>query len=68
MVVPRTTGCHLKTPDNVDPEFIKLMDIYGSFHPLFDSTLNDIFTKFDLMISNTIDFKEFSGFLNIIGR
>jgi len=34
---------------------------------LFESTVTDIFKKFDLVISNTIDFKEFSQFCAIIG-
>lgn len=36
--------------------------------PLFKSTVSDIFKKFDLVISNTIDFKEFKGFFDIIGK
>src|SRR5438132_816847 len=35
---------------------------------MFDSTLGDIFRKFDLVISNTIDFKEFKGLYDIIGK
>jgi hypothetical protein len=35
---------------------------------MFLSTIHDIFRKFDLVISNTIDFKEFSGFYEIIGK
>ena len=34
----------------------------------FKSTLIDIFKKFDLIITNTIDFKEFTGFYEILGK
>jgi hypothetical protein len=34
---------------------------------LFESTISDIFNKFDLVVNNTIDFKEFKGFTEIIG-
>lgn len=68
LVVPRTTGCGLKKPDTAEAESIRLMDNQGHFHPTFISTITDIFNKFDLVISHTIDFKEFKGFLEIIGR
>ena len=44
------------------------MDQSGKFHPIFLSTITDIFNKFDLVISNSIDFKEFKGFMEIIGK
>jgi hypothetical protein len=43
------------------------MDNWGNFHPLFAATLTDIFNKFDLVISHTIDYKEFKNFLDILG-
>jgi hypothetical protein len=68
MVVPRTTGCGLKRPENAEFDSIKLMDSQGQFHPLFVSTIADIFNKFDLVISHSIDFKEIKAFLEIIGK
>ena len=35
---------------------------------MFRSTVIDIFKKFDLVISNTIDFKEFKALYDIIGK
>ena len=35
---------------------------------MFTSTLEDIFKKFDLVISNSLDYKEFVGFYEIIGK
>lgn len=68
IVVPRTTGCGLRRPDSAEPEMIKLMDTQGNLNPIFNSTITDIFNKFDLIVSNTIDFKEFKGFLEIFGK
>lgn len=35
---------------------------------MFLSTIDDIFRKFDLVISNSIDYKEFVGLFEIIGK
>ena len=40
----------------------------GPFHPTFQSTIVDIFNKFDLVINNAIDFEEFKGFSECIGQ
>jgi len=67
IVVPRTSGCNLRRPEWAEAESIKLMDSAGDFHPMFSSTITDIFNKFDLVGHHTIDFGEFKGFLEIIG-
>lgn len=68
IVVPRTTGCAIRRPIDTLPENIHLLDDNGQPNELFDSTISDIFRKFDLIISNTIDFKEFKGLYDIIGK
>lgn len=68
IVLPRTTGCSLRRPLQADAEAIKLIDHQGNFHPTFRSTITDIFNKFDLIINHVIEFKEFKGFLDIIGK
>lgn len=68
IVVPRTTGCGIKRPNGVDPENVRLLDDNGNPTELFESTIGDIFRKFDLVISNTIDFKEFKALYDIIGK
>lgn len=35
---------------------------------MFESTVTDIFKKFDLVITNSLDFKEFNDFLNVLGK
>lgn len=66
--MPRTTGCQLKRPEYAEAEEIRLMDSKGNLSIEFWSTINEIFQKFDLIMCNTIDFKEFKGFLEIIGK
>ncbi len=68
LVVPRTSGCSLKRPELADPESVKLMDSTGNFHPFFVATIADIFNKFDLVTSHSIDYKEFKGLLEILGK
>lgn len=35
LIVPRTTGCGLKRPENATVESIKLMDSQGNLNPVF---------------------------------
>lgn len=62
IVVPRTTGCNVKRPLDSESEddVAPLLLPNGQLTPMFESTITDIFKKFDLVISNTIDFKEFT--------
>ena len=45
-----------------------LLNERGEPNHLFKSTIHDIFRKFDLVVSNTVDFKEFKGLCEIIGK
>ena len=66
IVVPRTTGCNLRRPDDAEAEALRLMDSQGNFHPIFSSTINDIFNKFDLVGAGKVEFKEWKGMIEII--
>lgn len=68
IIVPRTTGCSIRRPIGAQPENIRLFNERGQAHDLFVSTIGDVFRKFDLVISNSIDFKEFKAFCDIIGK
>lgn len=68
IVVPRTTGCSIKRPLDAEEENIKLFETDGTPNSLFSSTINDIFKKFDLIMSNTMNYKEFAGLCNTIGK
>jgi hypothetical protein len=68
IVVPRTTGCGIGRPIDAESERIRLIQDNGEANLLFESSVADIFRKFDLVISHTIDYKEFKGFCDIIGK
>ena len=40
IILPRTSGCTLRRPQDAIEEEIKLMHPQGHFHELFDSTIN----------------------------
>ena len=44
------------------------MDSHGNFHDLFESTLSDIFRKFDMLLNRELSFTEFRGFYECIGK
>lgn len=69
IVVPRTTGCNIQRP-NEDAEEVNLplLDENGEMNQYLSITVEDIFRKFDLVINNLIDFKEFKGLFDIIGK
>jgi hypothetical protein len=37
-------------------------------HELFETTINDIFRKFDMLLNRELSFCEFKGFCECIGR
>jgi len=68
IVVPRTSGCSIRRPEGAEADTILLMDSVGTFHPLFISTIKDIFNKFDLNGNCAIELTEWKGFMEIIGQ
>lgn len=69
IVIPRTSGVAIKRPQvATDPENIQLITAEGHLTEIFESTISDIFKKFDLVITGTLDHKEFSDFLKVIGE
>jgi Calpain family cysteine protease/Calpain large subunit, domain III len=45
IILPITSGCLLRSPSEISPEKMKLLDPKGGMSPLLESTLNDIFNK-----------------------
>jgi hypothetical protein len=37
-------------------------------HPLFELTIEDIFSKYDMLMNNVLGYREFKGFCDCIGR
>mmetsp|Transcript_25332 Transcript_25332/g.22448 ORF Transcript_25332/g.22448 Transcript_25332/m.22448 type:complete len:226 (+) Transcript_25332:317-994(+) len=44
------------------------MDEYDNFHELFDSAINDIFRKFDMLLNRELSYTEFRGFYECLGK
>lgn len=59
VILPRTNGIGLKRPTNAEIEGIKLINEKGELTDIFEGTLEDIYYRFDTMISNSIDYDEF---------
>jgi hypothetical protein len=68
LVVPLTSGCYLQRPAAAKPKAFPLMTEEGDLHPLFQSTIKDIFRRFDTDISQELGFEEFSSFAARIGQ
>ena len=44
------------------------MDSHHQFHELFESTIQDVFRKFDMLLNRELSFTEFRGFYECIGK
>lgn len=44
------------------------MNANGHFHELFESTINDIFRKFDMLLNKELTYCEFKGFCECINK
>ena len=44
------------------------MDAHGNFHEIFESSICDIFRKFDMLLNWELSFTEFWGFYECIGK
>lgn len=75
IILPRTSGCTLRRPEEAVDENISLLekDLVTSppcyfLHPLFEATIEDIFSKFDMSMNGVLGFQEFKGFMQVIGK
>ncbi len=68
IILPRTSGCTLKRPDTVPPQNIQLINFKGEMHELLETTIEEIFRKFDMLLYRELTYCEFKGFCECIGR
>ncbi len=68
MILPRTNGIALKRPLNADEVAIHLIDEQGNLSSLLEGAVEDIYYRFDTMITNSIDYHEFKEFYDTIGQ
>lgn len=68
IVLPRTTGCLLKRPADAIPERVQLLDAGGNLSELMNSTVGDIFRKFDMLLNRELSYAEFKSFYDCISK
>lgn len=82
IILPRTTGCTLRRPYSVtggqsstskQQEIIQLLindkkQKLEYLNPLVESTIIDIFRKFDMLLTRELAFIEFKGFFECIDK
>jgi len=65
-VLPRTTGCTLRRPDDIKFQNIKLLSPDDELTPVAKSCILDLFRKFDMLLNRELSFTEFRGFYECI--
>lgn len=68
IVLPKTSGCLLRRPTDAPLERVKLLTTKGELTDIADSTVQDIFRKFDMLLNRELSFTEFKGFYECINR
>jgi Ca2+-binding EF-hand superfamily protein len=68
VILPRTNGISLKRPLNANEEAVSLIDVQGNLSSLLEGAIEDIYYRFDTMITNSIDYFEFKEFYDTIGQ
>ena len=62
MILPQTNGIALNNQESEEGEKVELLDKSGKLTGLAESAIEDIFYRFDTVISNSIDVVEFNDF------
>lgn len=68
IILPRTTGCTLRRPADARPENIKMLEKNGKLNELVESTIIDIFRKFDMLLNRELSYIEFKGFFECLNK
>lgn len=68
IILPRTSGCLLKRPDNAPAQNVNLINSQGKLSELLETTLEEVFRKFDMLLYRELSYCEFKGFCECIGR
>jgi hypothetical protein len=68
IILPRTTGCSLKRPDNAPALNLQLINSNGKLNETLETTLEEIFRKFDMLLYRELTYCEFKGFCECIGK
>ena len=66
IILPRTTGCTLRRPDDIKLQNIKLISSKSELTQQFKLCVKDIFRKFDMLLNRELSFIEFKGFYDCL--
>ena len=58
----------MRKPVDVEDESFRLIDKHGKLHELVESTIIDIFRKFDMLLTRELTYVEFKGFFECIKK
>ena len=67
LAIPLSTGCSLAIPGDSKPEDFNLLTETGDMHPIFQSTIRDLFRRFDMDMSQDLDSSEFLQLTSRLG-
>lgn len=68
IILPRTTGLTLRRPSNANFLNYSMILPNGNLHPSVESTICDIFRKFDMLLTRELGFIEFKGFFECLDK
>ena len=58
----------MRRPSDAKPEHIKMIQKNGRLHELVESTITDIFRKFDMLLNRELSYLEFKGFYECLNK
>lgn len=64
VVLPRTNGIALQRPQSLPPngQPVELLNSENTLTDIFEGAIEDIYYRFDTLITNSIDYQEFKDF------
>jgi hypothetical protein len=69
VILPRTNGIALQRPVNSNPQNVPLIQgNQDQLSELFEGAIEDIYYRYDTLITNSIDYNEFKDFFETVGE
>mmetsp|Transcript_3799 Transcript_3799/g.3592 ORF Transcript_3799/g.3592 Transcript_3799/m.3592 type:complete len:185 (+) Transcript_3799:490-1044(+) len=68
LITPISSGAALTRPPDSEKKVFPLITEEGSMHPLFQSTIKDIFRRADIDMNQAVSYQEFMTMYSIIGN
>ena len=68
IIVPISSGCSLQVPQNARPPHFNFVTEEGVLHPTIQSTVRDVFRRFDMDMNQVLGPQEFISFAHRLGQ